>query len=291
MDEGRSLPVVVGERIEPQPSRHRVSRERESDMPNQLRNRGTIRFALASVFAFVLVAGTVAVAIPAWSQTTTQEQEITAIEEEDAQVVVGRGGRAGRAGRAGMFETMAAYFRGGEGPQAGMRGRRGGMPGAMGGRHSGFAAGTQGRRSGLAGGPMGARRGLAGIGGGRFDLASRALGRAEEISLTDVQRQGIEEARDAHRRQQIERDAATKLMGLDLAEMLGDDSADLAAVEQKMNEAAGLRVQEQMAALRYQRSVKGILGAEQIEQLNDFSNRTARRRPTDERRPRTRGQR
>ena len=274
-------------------------------MLNQLNNRGAIRFALAGVFALVIVAGTVAAAVPAWSQTTTQEQEAAAIEEENAQVVVGRGVRTGRAGRPGMFEAMAAYFRGGAGPQAGMRGRgagmagqmmgrRGGMPGAqagMMGRGAGFAAGAQGRRPGMAGGPMDARRGRAGFGGGRFDLASRALGRADEISLTDVQKQGIEEARDAHRRQQIERDASMKLMGLDLAELLGDDGADLAAVEQKMNEAAGLRVQEQMAALRYQRSVKGILGAEQIEQLNDFSNRTARRRPTDERRPRTRGQR
>jgi len=274
-------------------------------MLNQLNNRGAIRFALAGVFALVIVAGTVAAAVPAWSQTTTQEQEAAAIEEENAQVVVGRGVRTGRAGRPGMFEAMAAYFRGGAGPQAGMRsrgagmagpmmGRRGGMPGAqagMMGRGAGFAAGAQGRRPGMAGGPMDARRGRAGFGGGRFDLASRALGRADEISLTDVQKQGIEEARDAHRRQQIERDASMKLMGLDLAELLGDDSADLAAIEQKMNEAAGLRVQEQMAALRYQRSVKGILSAEQIEQLNDFGDRTERRRPTDGRAPRSRRQR
>jgi Spy/CpxP family protein refolding chaperone len=138
---------------------------------------------------------------------------------------------------------------------------------------------------------MGARRGRAGIGGGRFDLASRALGRAEEINLTDVQKQGIEETREAHRRQQIERDASVKLVGLDLVELLKDESSDLAVVEQKMNEVAVLRVEEQMAALRYRRSVRGILSAEQIEQLNDLGDRTARRRPSEGRTQRSPRQR
>jgi Spy/CpxP family protein refolding chaperone len=288
-------------------------------MLDLLRYLGNARFALACVFALV-IAGTLAVAVPAWSQTPLQEQEATAIEEENAQVDMGRGGRAwradredrevraSRAGRAGMFERMAVYFRGGagahsgmrggragmSGPQAGMMGRRGGMPGAhagMRGGRPGFAAGAQGRRPGMPGGPMDARRGRAGIGGGRFDLASRALGRAEEISLTDVQRQGIEEARDAYRRQQIERDASMKLVNLDVVELLKDETSDLAIVEQKMNEVAGLRVDEQMAALRYQRNVRGILGAEQIEQLRDFSGRTTRRGPSDDRTPRTQRQR
>jgi len=260
-------------------------------MLNQLRSRGTARLVMAGVFALVIVAGTIAVAVPAWSQTPTQEQEAAAIEQENAQVNVGRADRARRAGRAGMFESLAAYFRGGAGAQAGMMGRRGGMPGAMRGERPGFAPGEQGHRSGFAGGPMGAVRGRSGIGGGRFDLASRALARAEDIGLTDVQKQGIEEARDAHRRQQIERNASMQLAGLDLAELLKDDSADLIAVEQRMSAAAELRVQEQIAALRYRRNVQGILSAEQIEQLNDFSDRTARRRPTDDRAPRTRRQR
>ena len=253
-------------------------------MLNQLRNRGTVRFALAGVFALLIVAGTIAVAVPAWSQTPTQEEETAAIEAESAQVREGRRG-------GGMFGRMAAYFRGPAGGQAGMMGGRGGMPGAMQGRRGGMTGTMQGRRSGFAGGPMGAMRGRSGIGGGRFDLASRALGRAEEISLTDVQKQGIEEARDAHRRQQIERDASMKLVGLDLAGLLGDDSADLTAIEQKMSESADLKVQEQMAALRHRRNVQGILTAEQIEQLKDVGDRTARRGPAEDRAPRTRRQR
>jgi Spy/CpxP family protein refolding chaperone len=276
MDDGKSHSAGVGERIEPQPSRPRVPQEKESEMLDLLRYLSNARFALACVFVLVIV-GTLAIAVPAMSQTPTQEQEAAAIEEEDAQVDVGR---RGRAGRAGMFERLAAYFRGGAGAHAGMRG---GQPG--------FAAGAQGHRSGMPGGPMGARRGRAGIGGGRLDLASRALGRAEEISLTDVQTQGIEETRDAHRRLQIERDASKKLVGLDLAELLKDESSDLTAVEQKMRETADLEVQEQMAALRYRRNVQGILSAEQIEQLKDVGDRTARRRPSEDRTPRTRRQR
>ena len=239
-------------------------------MLDLLRYLGSDRIALAGVFILVIAVGTIAVAAPAWSQSPTQEQEATAIEEENARAGM-RGGRAGMAG-----------------PQSGMMGRRGAMPGAMHGMRGGRPGAVQGRR---AAGPMGARRGPAGLSGGRFDLASRALGRAEEISLTDVQKQGIEEARDAHRRQQVEHEASMKLAGLDMAELLRDDSADLTAIEQKMSALAELRVQEQMAALRYRRSVQGILSAEQIEQLRDFSDRAERRGPRDDRTPRTRTQR
>lgn len=248
-------------------------------MLDLLRYIGSTRFALVCVFVLA-VAATLAVTVPTWAQTPTLEQEAVAIEEQGAQVEMRGGERAGRAGRAGMFERWAAYFRGGGGAHAGMRGGR-----------PGFAAGAQGRRSGMPGGPMGARGGRTAIAGGRFDLASRALRGAEEIGLSDVQKQGIEEALEAHRRQQIERDASMKLVGLDLAELLKDESSDLAVVEQKMNEVAGLRVEEQMAALRYRRNVRGILSAEQIEQLNDFGDRTPRRRPSEDRAPRARRQR
>jgi len=260
-------------------------------MLNQLMHHGTVRFALLSVFVLVIVASTAAVALPAWSQTPAQEEEIAAIEAENSHLGGGRAGRAGHAGRAGMFERMAAYFRGPAGGQAGMMGRRSGMAGTMHGRRGGMTSTMQSRRSGFAGGPMGAMRGRSGIGGGRFDLASRALGRAEDIGLTDVQKQGIEEARNAQRRQQIEREASMKLLGLDLVELLGDDSADLTVVEQKMREAADARVQGQMAALRYRRNVKGILTAEQIEQLKEMGADFMRRRPAEDRAPRTRSQR
>ncbi len=257
-------------------------------MLNQLMNHGAVRFALLSVFVLVIVGSTAAVAVPAWSQIPAQEEEIAAIEAENAQV---RAARAGRAGRASMFERMATYFRGDAGAQAGMMGRRSGMAGTMHGRRGGMTSTMQSRRPGFAAGPMGAMRGSSGIRGGRFDLASRALGRAEDIGLTDVQKQGIEEARDAQRRQQIEREASMKLVGLDLVELLGDDNADLTAVEQKMHEAADFKVQGQMAALRYRRNVQGILTTEQIEQLSEMAADFMRRRPAEDRAPRTRSQR
>lgn len=223
-------------------------------MLNQLTNSGTARVVLAGVFALVIVAGTVAVAVPAGSQTPAQEE--AAIRAEQAQ---GRMARAPREAR----------------PEAG---------------RPGLGTMAQGHRPGFAGGPMG-RRGRTAMAGGRFDLASRALGRAEEIGLTDAQRQQIEAARDARRRQQIERDASMKLVGLDLMELLRDDSSDLAVVEQKMREAADLKVQEQMAALTYRRDVQGILTAEQVEQLRELGADFMRRRAPEDRAPRTRGQR
>jgi Spy/CpxP family protein refolding chaperone len=227
---------------------------KEAAMLNQLLNSGTVRVALAAVFALVIVAGTLAVAVPAGSQTAAQEE--AAIRAEQAQ------------GRVDGAEPA-------EPPEIG---------------RPGFGELAQRRRPGLAGGPMG-RRGRGGTGGGRFDLASRALGRAEEIGLTDEQSQQIEAARDAHRRQQIERDAAMKLVGLDLMELLRDDSSDPSVVEQKMREAADLKVQEQMAALTYRRDVQGILTAEQIEQLKELGADFMRRRMSEHRAPRTRRQR
>jgi Spy/CpxP family protein refolding chaperone len=216
-------------------------------MINQHTNSGSARAAWAGVFALVIVAGTVAVAVPAWSQTPDQD-EIAAMQADEAQ---GRGARVYRA------ELMP----GPPGPREGMRGRM-----------------------------ASARRGRAGFGGGRFDLASRALRQAEEIGLTDEQKVQIEATRDAHQRQRIEREASARLLRLDLTELLRDETSDLAVVEQKMNEAAALKVQEQMAALRYRRDVQGVLTAEQVEQLRERATEFMRRRAPEDRAPRTRRQ-
>ena len=217
-------------------------------MIDQLTNSGTARAALAGAFALVIVAGTVAVAVPAWSQTPGHEEEIAAIHADQAQ---------GQRARLAPAERVP-----------GEAGQRGGMRGRM-------AAG---------------RRGRPGLPGGRFDLASRALRQAEEIGLSDVQREQITAAREALQREQIEREATAKLLRLDLAELLRDETSDLTVVEQKMNEAAALEVQEQMAALRYRRDVHGVLTAEQLEQLREQATEFMRRRAREDRAPRMRGQ-
>lgn len=100
------------------------------------------------------------------------------------------------------------------------------------------------------------------------------LARADDLELDDEQIDSIRAAHRDSRRAEIERDAAIQVAQLDLEDLMADDDAmDLDAVEAKMTEIAGLRVQSRMADLRLRQQVRSILTPEQREQLEDMGPR------------------
>lgn len=101
-------------------------------------------------------------------------------------------------------------------------------------------------------------------------IAHRALLHAEELGLSEAQRESIREARMAERRQRIEREARIKIAKLELEELLRDEGSDLAAIEAKMRELAELRIQDRMAALRLDRTIRDILTPEQLQELKEL---------------------
>ena len=112
---------------------------------------------------------------------------------------------------------------------------------------------------------------LAGLSAWRSSsLASRALANAEDLELTDEQIDAISDTRRAHRRSEIRRDADMEIAELEIEEMTEDDQADLDAVEQKLRELANLQVDDRMADMRLDRTIRGILTVEQFDQLGDL---------------------
>ena len=110
-----------------------------------------------------------------------------------------------------------------------------------------------------------------GIRGG--SLAGRALASAEELELTDAQQQSIREAQRDHRRNDIRRDADIEIAELELEEMMEADTLDLGAVETHMRQIANLQVDERMADLRIDGTVRGLLTVEQLDELDEMSPR------------------
>ena len=102
-------------------------------------------------------------------------------------------------------------------------------------------------------------------------IAIRALENAEEISLTQEQEDQIRGLQRENRRAQIRRNADTQIAEMDLEEMMGTESSDLDAVEQMMREIANYEVDERMARLRLDRSVKAILTEAQRDALEEIS--------------------
>jgi len=181
----------------------------------------------------------------------------------------------------------------GQGPGPGMGPGFGpGQPG-MG---PGFGPGQPGMAPGFGQGPGGQRgmapRGQQGrmvadrgrgprgrMGGG--GLAARALAHADEIGLSAQQRDQILAAQRALQEEQINRRAATQIDELELRDLMGADSRDLAAIEAKLRELSEQRIAGQMAALRFDETVGGLLSAEQRATLDELA--PARRRGPQDR--------
>lgn len=110
-----------------------------------------------------------------------------------------------------------------------------------------------------------------GLGGGAAD---RVLAHAEELELSDAQRDQIRAADKQHRRDAIERQAAMDLARLDLDELMeGEDAEmDLSAVESKLLEISRLEVADQVADLRLRQSVHAVLTPEQRDEFGEMGN-------------------
>ncbi len=105
-------------------------------------------------------------------------------------------------------------------------------------------------------------------------MAGRALANAEELELTEAQQQSIREAQRDHRRNDIRRDADIEIAELELEEMMEADALDLDAIETHMRQIANLQVDERMANLRMDGTVRDLLTVEQLDQLDEMSPRT-----------------
>jgi Spy/CpxP family protein refolding chaperone len=101
---------------------------------------------------------------------------------------------------------------------------------------------------------------------------TQVLAHAEELELTEDQQGTIRAMERENRRAGIERRAAIEVAELDLEDLMESvDDADLAAVEAKMLEISRLEVQGEIAQLRMQQQVHGVLTAEQRSQLDEMS--------------------
>ena len=143
-----------------------------------------------------------------------------------------------------------------------------GRGGGFGNRRRPGGVGSDRRRGGFG-------RGRDGFGAGfsttatRSSLAARALSRADQIGLTAEQTDQINQARSAQREASINRRAAAEIAELELRELMGADTPDIAAVEAKLRELAEQHIGGQMETLRLNASVGEILTPDQIGELED----------------------
>jgi Spy/CpxP family protein refolding chaperone len=127
------------------------------------------------------------------------------------------------------------------------------------GRVSGAAFNRRGSFGARLGGP-----------GGRPGLAGRALVQAEEIGLTEEQREQITAAQRGYQETSINRRASTQIAELELRDLMRADTPDIGAVEAKMRELSEHGIAQQTGVLRLDAAVGEILTAEQIDQLGEL---------------------
>ena len=94
------------------------------------------------------------------------------------------------------------------------------------------------------------------------------MSRADQIGLTAEQTDQINQARRAQREASINRRAAAEIAELELRELMGADTPDIAAVEAKLRELAEQHIAEQTTALRLNASVGEILTSDQLADLS-----------------------
>jgi Spy/CpxP family protein refolding chaperone len=102
-------------------------------------------------------------------------------------------------------------------------------------------------------------------------LAGHVLAAAGDLGLPAAQQQTIRDTQRSHRREEIRRDADVEIAELELEEMMEADTLDLDAIESHMRQIANLQVDERMANLRLDRSVREVLTAEQVDKLEELS--------------------
>lgn len=122
----------------------------------------------------------------------------------------------------------------------------------------------------LTGGIMDIRR----VGGG---YGEALIDHAEELGLSDVQQQQIQDLQRENQRSAIGRRADIEVAEMDLEALDEDPDADIAAVRSALETLSALRIDGQIADRELRRDVREVLTAEQREQFDEIWG--PRRRP------------
>jgi Spy/CpxP family protein refolding chaperone len=101
-------------------------------------------------------------------------------------------------------------------------------------------------------------------------MISLMLKHREQLRLSAEQVKKLEQLRDQYQRQSIRADADTRILELDISNLLDQTTVDLAKVEQKIREAEKLRADLRIARVRSVEQAKAVLSAEQRKRLHEF---------------------
>ena len=179
----------------------------------------------------------------------------------------GLAGRPGRGSRGSIQPDRRGDSRGGfrgTGRSVGRgAGRSIGRGAGRGAGRGGFAAGSGSRTS-------------------RPSLAAHALARADQIGLTDEQRDQITAAQRGVREASINQRAATQIAELELGDLMGAETRDIAAIEAKLRQLAEQTIAAQTASLRLDEAVHETLTDQQIDDLGDLGRDRERNRRRDQ---------
>ncbi len=179
-------------------------------------------------------------------------------------------GRPGRGSRGSIQPRRRGDSRGDS--RGGFRGT-GRSVGGGAGRSVGRGAGRGAGRGGFAAG-SGSRT-------SRPSLAAHALARADQIGLTDEQRDQITAAQRGVREASINQRAATQIAELELGDLMGAETRDIAAIETKLRQLAEQTIAAQTASLRLDEAVHETLTDQQIDDLGDLGRDRGRNRGRD----------
>lgn len=106
--------------------------------------------------------------------------------------------------------------------------------------------------------------------------------------MSEQQRDDILAQERERREESINRRALTQIEMLELRDLMTAGPRDLGAIEAKLRELSERRVDAEMAALRREEAMRGILSAEQVEALREIAQEARSDRPRDGRRGRAR---
>lgn len=110
-------------------------------------------------------------------------------------------------------------------------------------------------------------------------LISQILIQKEALGLSPEQVRKLEQLRDRFQRQSIRVDADLKIIEMDIAALLENDSVEAAKVEQKIREGEKLRADIRIARIRAIEQAKTLLNAEQKKKLQELNSQGGAPRP------------
>jgi hypothetical protein len=105
-------------------------------------------------------------------------------------------------------------------------------------------------------------------------LISQILRSKEYLGLSAEQVRKLEQLRDGFERQSIRVDAELKIVELDIAALLENDTVEVAKVEQKIREGEKLRSDIRIARIRVIEQSKALLNAEQKKKLQELDSQS-----------------